>query len=148
MTATCHWHCFGANFSNVLNWNPASFHCESECWYFDKDGGWIVALLPYCVLWISEKNNCHNSHKIIQKLYLHYVPALQTSKKWLGKLCQSDFKLNDQPGFRHPSVVNEDVLLTIVKNKPKILMGVIATSLKIDISPAFHHLKRFRLKKK
>lgn len=63
-------------------------------------------------------------------------------KKLFGRFCWSDFKINDQSCFRLTSTVDENALLVIMENKPKISMEEIAKSLKIDISTDFCHLKR------
>lgn len=54
------------------------------------------------------------------KLYLECASAPWTVEKCFNWFCLGHFNLNDQPCFRRPSNVNENSLLVIVENKPKI----------------------------
>lgn len=66
---------------------------------------------------------------------------IRTVKKWVGRFRQYDLSLNNQPHSRPTSNIDEDPLLIIVDNKPKIPTEEIAKILKIDISTACRHLR-------
>lgn len=59
---------------------------------------------------------------------------------WLSRLRQGDF--NQKRSTKRISEVDEDALLAIVENKPKISKEDIAKTLEIDISNVFRYLKR------
>lgn len=99
--------------------------------------------LRHCMLYEFRKGlSVGTAQKNIQSVYLDRAPALRTVKKWFGRFRQGNFSLEDEPRSGRPSGLDNDVVRTLVKARPRITTEEIAETLSINKSTAFRRLKQ------
>ncbi|XP_017791461.1 PREDICTED: histone-lysine N-methyltransferase SETMAR-like [Habropoda laboriosa] len=83
-----------------------------------------------------------NGVKNIQDVYHDRAPALRTVKKWFAKFSLGDFQLDDEPRSGRPSLIDDDVVVNLLQNSPRISTEEVAEELTVDRSTAFRRIKK------
>lgn len=81
------------------------------------------------------------AYKNIHGVYLDGAPSVRTIKKWFRRFRDGDFNLEDQSRSGRPSEIKDDMIDTMLEKNSRLSTQEIATSLGVNISTAFRHLK-------